>query len=199
MFQSDPTTYDPATNACSECRGFNLVHTPDSIVCSDCGIVAERNMISDGPEWRVFETDGTNPTEKFIARAVPCDPDQEFLPPEYQLQTVPPYMSTQRRRGTDARRSLRGVEQAASILNIQSTAIIRRAKTFWVRYRSSHTKIINSEVVHMMCVFFALKEAVPNHKMTSDDIMYICGCTESKLRRVMSNLRTVRKSVQTSK
>jgi transcription initiation factor TFIIB len=57
-------TQDQDTNAteehagesetCPECDSEQLVSSDDELVCDDCGLVVEEEMIDRGPEWRAF-------------------------------------------------------------------------------------------------------------------------------------------------
>ena len=42
---------------CPECHGFNLVtdYKHGELVCKDCGLVINDELLDTGPEWRAFD------------------------------------------------------------------------------------------------------------------------------------------------
>ena len=42
------------SETCPECDSERLVSSDDELVCDDCGLVVEADMIDRGPEWRAF-------------------------------------------------------------------------------------------------------------------------------------------------
>jgi transcription initiation factor TFIIB len=42
------------SETCPECDSERLVSSDDELVCDDCGLVVEEDMIDRGPEWRAF-------------------------------------------------------------------------------------------------------------------------------------------------
>jgi transcription initiation factor TFIIB len=42
------------SETCPECDSARLVTSGDELVCDDCGLVVEEDMIDRGPEWRAF-------------------------------------------------------------------------------------------------------------------------------------------------
>jgi transcription initiation factor TFIIB len=42
------------SETCPECDSERLVSSDDELVCDDCGLVVEEEMIDRGPEWRAF-------------------------------------------------------------------------------------------------------------------------------------------------
>ncbi|SEP30502.1 TFIIB zinc-binding, partial [Halogranum amylolyticum] len=44
-------------NQCPECQSTALVRSPDrgELVCDDCGLVVDDNVVDHGPEWRAFD------------------------------------------------------------------------------------------------------------------------------------------------
>ena len=55
--------------ACPDCKGTHLKRDYDhaEIVCADCGLVLEDNIVDTGPEWRAFDMQ----QENALARAGP--------------------------------------------------------------------------------------------------------------------------------
>lgn len=47
---------------CPECKGQHLKKDSErgELVCSDCGLVIEENIVQEGPEWRAFDTEQRN-------------------------------------------------------------------------------------------------------------------------------------------
>ena len=54
---------------CPDCKGTHLKRDYDhaEIVCADCGLVLEDNIVDTGPEWRAFDMQ----QENALARAGP--------------------------------------------------------------------------------------------------------------------------------
>jgi transcription initiation factor TFIIB len=53
-----PTESEPAVkNSCPECQSTALVRSTDrgELVCDDCGLVVDDNVVDHGPEWRAFD------------------------------------------------------------------------------------------------------------------------------------------------
>jgi transcription initiation factor TFIIB len=42
------------SESCPECDSEQLISSGDELVCDDCGLVVEEDMIDRGPEWRAF-------------------------------------------------------------------------------------------------------------------------------------------------
>ena len=44
---------------CPECNGSHLVrdYNRGELVCEDCGLVLDEQLIDQGPEWRAFDAD----------------------------------------------------------------------------------------------------------------------------------------------
>ena len=66
--KSDEGNVDEIT-ACPDCKGTHLKRDYDhaEIVCADCGLVLEDNIVDTGPEWRAFDMQ----QENALARAGP--------------------------------------------------------------------------------------------------------------------------------
>ncbi len=47
---------------CPECKGVRLKKDSErgELVCSDCGLVLEENIVQEGPEWRAFDAEQRN-------------------------------------------------------------------------------------------------------------------------------------------
>ncbi|MCK4432763.1 MAG: transcription initiation factor IIB, partial [Methanomicrobia archaeon] len=50
------------TLKCPECGSTRLIKDFDraEIICAECGLVVQEEIIDTGPEWRVFESDDRN-------------------------------------------------------------------------------------------------------------------------------------------
>ena len=66
--KNDDGSVDEVT-ACPDCKGTHLKRDYDhaEIVCADCGLVLEDNIVDTGPEWRAFDMQ----QENALARAGP--------------------------------------------------------------------------------------------------------------------------------
>lgn len=49
--------FEPAPGSCPECSGEHLIrdYQRAEVLCDDCGLVIEENMLDPGPEWRDFD------------------------------------------------------------------------------------------------------------------------------------------------
>jgi len=52
-------TQSPTPKRCPECGSTNLVfdYEQAEVICQNCGIVIQSNMMDQGPEWRAFDTE----------------------------------------------------------------------------------------------------------------------------------------------
>ena len=56
--EAQPTERDSTvTNRCPECQSTTLIRSTDrgELVCDDCGLVVDDNVVDHGPEWRAFD------------------------------------------------------------------------------------------------------------------------------------------------
>lgn len=57
--EKEKTEVEKAQVECPECHSYNLVHDYEraELVCNDCGLVIDDEIIDQGPEWRAFDHD----------------------------------------------------------------------------------------------------------------------------------------------